>query len=91
MTFKKWKWYVYIVQCKDDSYYTGSTWSVANREWQHSLGNGSNYTKQHGFKKLVYYEEFENLEEARNREHQIKDWNRKKKEKLIKGEWGKDW
>ena len=36
-------------------------------------------------------EEFEDLNQARNREKQIKGWNRKKKEKLISGEWGQDW
>ena len=39
--------------------------------------------------KLVYLEEYENLEVARRREKQIKGWSRIKKEKLIKGEWGK--
>ena len=84
-----WKWFVYIIECADNSYYVGMTWSLSIRHDQHQEGFGSEYTKEHGFKKLVYAEEYENLEEARQREKQLKGWTRKKKEKLIVGEWGK--
>lgn len=87
----KWHWHVYIIECLDSSYYTGISWNVANRFEQHVAGLGSIYTKEHGVKKLVYYEEFDDLAMAREREKQIKDWNRAKKQKLIKGEWGKEW
>ena len=50
---------------------------------------GSLYTSKHKPQRVVYLEEYENLDEARRREKQIKGWTRKKKEKLIKGEWGK--
>ncbi len=53
------------------------------------LGKGSKYTTKHGFKKVVYIEEFENFEETRYREKQIKGWSQEKKKKLINGEWGK--
>lgn len=88
---KQWKWYVYIIECKDGTYYTGLTWNVANRIEQHISGLGSKYTAKHGFKKLVYYEEHEDLEVARKRERQIKDWSQEKKRKLISGEWKRDW
>jgi len=84
-----WKWYIYIIECNDSSYYVGMTWSLPIRHDQHSEGLGSVYTKTHGFKKLVYAEVYENLEQARQREKQIKGWTRIKKEKLIRGEWGK--
>jgi putative endonuclease len=87
----KWKWYVYILQCKDGSYYTGCTWNCSNRLEQHLSGIGGKYTSEHGVEKLVYQEEFDNLDQAKQRETQIKDWNKYKKEKLIKGEWSKDW
>ena len=87
--FKRWKWYVYISECKDNSYYTGITWKICSRMEQHESGFGSRYTKKHGFKKLLYYEEYDNLEESRQRESQIKGWSREKKERLIKGEWEK--
>lgn len=86
---QQWKWYVYILECLDGSYYTGRTWNVGNRGDQHISKLGSEYTKKHGIKRLAYCEEFENFEEASLREKQIKGWTREKKEKLIKGEWGK--
>jgi len=67
------------------------TWSSSNRLEQHSAGLGSKYTTKHGFKRLVYLEEFEDFEAARYREKQIKGWRRKKKERLIKGEWKQFW
>ena len=85
----KWKWYVYILKCQDKSYYTGLTWKADLRWIQHLSSFGSRYTSKHKPKKLVYLEEYDNLEQARKREKQIKGWTRIKKEKLIKGEWGK--
>ncbi len=85
----RWKWYVYILECLDGSYYTGMTWKPSLRLDQHLSGLGGKYTAKHGVKKLAYLEEFENLEEARVREKQIQGWVREKKEKLISGEWKK--
>lgn len=77
-----WKWYVYIVKCLDGFYYTGMTWDIDNRMEQHKSGRGSQFTSKHGFKQLVYVEEFSKISEARSREHQLKDFSRKKKEAL---------
>ncbi len=85
----QWKWYVYILECEDGNYYTGMTWSPADRWEQHAFGNGSAYTSEHKPKAMVYMEEYEDIDQARLREIQIKGWTRVKKEKLIKGEWGK--
>lgn len=84
-----WKWYIYIIECKDKSYYTGLTWQPDTRWIQHLSRLGSKYTLKHQPKQVVYLEEYNNLEEARRREKQIKGWTRTKKEKLINGEWGK--
>ncbi|MDQ3018300.1 MAG: GIY-YIG nuclease family protein [bacterium] len=84
-----WKWYVYIIECADNTFYTGMAWNYDVRSMQHASGRGSRYTAKHGFKAVVYIEEFENFEEARNREKQNKNWSQKKKRKLISGEWGK--
>ena len=84
-----WKWYVYIIECRDNTYYTGMTWQPDKRWSQHLTGFGSKYTAKHGVKKVVYLEEYEDLETARHRERQIKNWNQIKKLKLINGEWGK--
>lgn len=87
----KWSWYVYIIECLDNTYYTGMTWNVANRLEQHISRLGSKYTTKHGVKKLVYVEQFNDLEMARVREKQIKNWSQEKKKKLISGEWKKEW
>lgn len=87
----KWKWYVYIIECEDGTYYTGLTWNPPQRFEQHLSKVGSKYTSKHKAKKLAYLEEHEDLEVARRREKQIKDWSQKKKLKLINGEWRKEW
>ena len=84
-----WKWHVYIIECEDGSYYTGMTWSPSDRWEQHLLDGGSEYTKKHKPKRVVYLEEYDEIDLARQREKQIKGWSRKKKEKLISGEWNK--
>lgn len=84
-----WKWYVYIIECLDNSYYVGRTWKIDIRSEQHQAGLGSKYTAKHVFKQLVYYEEYEGFEEASIREKQLKGWTREKKEKLIHGTWTK--
>ena len=88
---KNWKWFVYIIECLDGSFYTGLTWRPELRLDQHVLGLGSKYTARHGIKRLAYLEEHTDLSIARGREKQIKDWNRIKKLKLIKGEWSGNW
>lgn len=88
---KKWKWFVYILECLDGSYYTGRTWNPDIRYEQHLSKFGSKYTAEHGIKRVAYLEEHDNFEIASIREKQIKGWTREKKEKLINGEWSKDW
>ena len=75
--------WVYILLCSDNSYYTGSTNNLELRLAQHQNGEGSNHTKNRLPVTLVYFEEFQRIEEAFYREKQIQNWNRKKKEALI--------
>ena len=84
-----WKWYVYILKCRDGPYYTGITWQPDTRWTQHLSGLGSKYTAKHKPERVAYLEEYEDLEVARRREKHIKGWTRAKKEQLIRGEWGK--
>lgn len=83
------KGYMYILECADGSYYTGSTIDLELRLQQHQNGEGANHTKKHLPVKLVYFEEYGRIEEAFHREKQVQGWNRKKKEALIKGEFEK--
>jgi len=80
---KKWQWYVYIFECKDGLYYAGITWDIPSAMEQHKSGKGSAFTARHGFKRLCYVEEFHDLLQAREREKQLKDFSRKKKEALF--------
>jgi predicted GIY-YIG superfamily endonuclease len=80
---KNWKWFVYIVECLDGFYYTGMTWNINIRMDQHLKGLGSKFTKNHGFKALRYVEEFDDLLQAKERERQLKDFSRKKKQLLF--------
>lgn len=77
--------YTYILKCNDDSYYVGSTKDVGLRFWQHSIGEGSEYTSERLPVHLIYVEIFTRVDHAFNREHQLKRWSRKKKEALIIG------
>lgn len=86
---ESWKWFVYIIECKDGSFYTGMTWKPELRFDQRLSGLGGKYTAKHGVKQLVYLEEYETLDEARLREKQLQGWTREKKLKLISGEWKK--
>jgi len=78
--------YMYILECADGTYYTGSTKDVLYRLKQHQNGEGANYTKTRLPVKLVYYEEYDRIDEAFYREKQVQGWNRKKKRALIHGE-----
>ena len=77
------KYYVYIVRCSDNTYYTGYTINLKNREAKHNKGEGAKYTKQRRPVKIVYSEKFKTINEALKREAQIKSWPRSKKEELI--------
>lgn len=81
--FRQWHWYVYILETLDGFYYTGMTWNIDLRMEQHQSGFGSKFTGRHGFKRLCYFEEFDEIEQARFREQQLKDYSRKKKEALF--------
>ena len=81
--FKRWKWYVYILELKNGVYYTGRTWKPEVRYEQHLSGLGGKYTAKYGVRKLVYLEEHEDFQLASKREIQIKDFSRKKENKLI--------
>jgi putative endonuclease len=79
--------YVYILECVDGSFYTGSTKNIEQRLYQHQTGMGANHTKKHLPVKLVFVEEFSRIDEAFAREKQIQGWSRKKKQALIDGDW----
>jgi putative endonuclease len=76
---------MYILECADGSFYTGSTKNLERRLWEHNNGLGANYTISRTPVELVYFEEYTRIDEAFYREKQIQGWSRKKKLALIKG------
>jgi putative endonuclease len=77
---------MYILECSDGSYYTGSTKDLERRLWEHQNMQGANYTKKRLPVKLVYYEEYARIDEAFYREKQVQSWSKRKKEALVKGQ-----
>nr|VFK19299.1 MAG: putative endonuclease [Candidatus Kentron sp. LFY] len=83
------KGYMYILECRNGTFYTGSTSNLEIRLAQHQAGEGSNFTKKYLPVRLVYCEEFERIDEAFCREKQVQNWGHKKKLALINGEFEK--
>ena len=77
------RYYVYIIRCKDGSYYTGHAKDVENRFKIHKKGLGARYTRMHEPEELVYTEEFKNRGDAMRRERKIKTFSHNKKQQLI--------
>jgi putative endonuclease len=78
--------YMYILECANDSYYVGSTRNLGKRVSAHQNGLGSNYTKKHLPVRLIYFETFDKIWKAFNREKQIQRWTNEKKASLIRGD-----
>jgi putative endonuclease len=56
---------------------------------EHNLGLGANYTRKHRPVELVYFEEFQRVDDAFAREKQVQGWSRAKKDALIQGQFGR--
>lgn len=80
---------VYILECSDGSYYTGSTDDIQKHLWQHEQGaESSSYTYSRRPVRLVWIsEETQHYYDALRWERQIKGWSRAKKQALIRGEF----
>lgn len=77
-------WTVYILQCADDSLYTGITTDLTRRMNEHETGiKGARYTNGRGPFRLMYQAHCENRAEASKLENSIKALSRAKKLALI--------
>lgn len=77
-------WNVYILQCADDTFYTGITTDIERRLSEHNLSDkGAKYTRARRPVLLVYTSTFSNRSEASVEEARIKKLNREQKERLI--------
>jgi putative endonuclease len=77
-------YYVYVILCRDSSFYTGYTKDLDSRMRLHMNGKGARYTKMHKPRRIVHVEEFRSRAEAMKREKRIKRLDHKQKLKLIK-------
>ncbi len=78
-------WYIYILRCQDNSFYTGITENLEERVKRHNNGKGSLYTKRRRPLTLVYSEICAERNKALHREIEIKKLSKINKGKLIKG------
>ena len=81
-------YYVYILKCADNSYYTGVTNNLEKRIEIHQQGiNKTCYTFTRRPVVLAFYQLFSNINQAIAFEKQVKGWSRKKKEAIINDRW----
>jgi len=76
-------YYVYMLLCKDGSYYTGYAKDVKRRVEQHRKGQAARYTRMHEPEKIVYVEKFDSRSEAMKRERKIKSLSHSNKQRLV--------
>jgi putative endonuclease len=77
------KWFIYMLQCSDDTIYTGYTNDVDKRVEKHNKGKGAKYTKGRRPVTLVYYEQHPSKSSAMKREYAIKQLTKDEKIKLM--------
>ncbi|MBU8908412.1 GIY-YIG nuclease family protein [Desertibacillus haloalkaliphilus] len=76
--------YVYMLKCKDGSFYTGYTTNVAERFIKHQQGKGAKYTRGRTPLVLVYQQQYESKRDAMQAEYAIKQLTRDEKLKFVK-------
>jgi len=76
--------YCYILECADETYYTGWSTDPERRARQHDNGKGARYTRSRRPVRLVYMEECPDRAAAMKRERAIKALSRLQKQKLIR-------
>ena len=77
------RWFVYILQCADGTFYTGMTDDIVRREAAHNSGKGAKYTRGRTPVQVVYSEECESYSAALKREYAIKKLRRQEKMELL--------
>jgi putative endonuclease len=80
------KWYCYILECMDKTFYTGITCDLERRVFEHNSGTASKYTRSRYPVKLVYASEYPDRSSASKEEFRIKKLTRTKKLVLINGD-----
>lgn len=76
-------YFLYILECKDGSLYTGITTNLERRFKEHQNGVGANYTRSRGVNKILYSKEYPDRGSATKRELEIKKLSREEKFDII--------
>lgn len=85
------QFYVYILSNKKNgTLYIGMTNDLERRMFEHKQRLVSGFTSKYGLGKLMYFEQFQYVDDAIKREKQLKNWNRQWKIDLIEKE-NKSW
>lgn len=79
-------YYVYILASIQRTLYTGMSGDFPRRLHQHKTGAIPGFTRRYRVNRLVHFEMFTDVRDAKAREHQLKGWTRKKKIALIEAE-----
>ncbi len=79
--------WVYMLECADQSYYIGHTDNLEKRIGEHESGALGGYTSTRRPVRVVFTQDFSSRAQALAAELQMKGWNRKKKQALIRGDW----
>ncbi len=78
------EWYLYILECRDGSYYTGITNDVVRRLELHKRGKASKYTRSRRPVKVIHAEICESRSDALRNEAAVKKMTRAKKEEYVR-------
>ena len=81
------QFWVYILRCKDGSYYTGHTDDLEKRLAEHQQGSGAEWTRRRRPVELAWCANGTSRDEVFAFERRVKNWSRAKKEALIAGDW----
>ena len=83
-------YYVYILTNQSKTLYIGVTNNLERRVYEHKHKLKDGFTKKYNLTKLVYFEMFNDINDAIKREKQLKNWHRQWKINLIESK-NKDW
>ncbi|WP_374375473.1 GIY-YIG nuclease family protein [Dongia sp.] len=76
-------WVYIMTNAPNGTLYVGVTTDLVKRVWEHRTGALPGFTKQHGLKRLAYFESHDDINAAIQREKHLKKWRRDWKIELI--------
>jgi putative endonuclease len=86
MARREYRFYIYILGSLSGTLYIGMTNNLVKRIWQHKSHEIAGFTATYGVDRLLYFESFDDVRNAINREKRLKGWKREKKIALIEAQ-----